>query len=827
MGREKMFKNMTIKAKIIILLVLSLSLLTVILATFSVGKAKESLLAQNYSMLTAVRDSKANQISNFFDERIGDISVLSRSANIIELIDDLNNASFDIEINPNGKYPVSDERIKSATQKHENYFQNYIKDYGYYDIFLIDGNSGQVIYSAAKESDYGTNLKTGELKDSGLANAYTKALSLDRAVFIDMKPYAPSNGIPSMFLAKQINFQGIKAVLAFQISDKTINKIMQFRKGYGKSQEDYLVGPDMLMRSDSFLDPQSHSLTASFLNGTKVDTVASRNAINGKENTEVIIDYNENYVLSAYSQLSVGEDFKWAILSEIDEAEVLITPNAIRNIIIIIALVLLAFVVIGSVVIINKIVVKRLLKFQEGLVGFFDYVNRDSSDVKELESDNFDEIGLMSNVVNENIKKAKKGIEEDRAIIDEAIQVLGEFEQGDLTQRITTRVNNPALNELKDVLNNMGSNLEQNIDNILTVLEKFSKYNYLNKVDTKGVKEHLLRLSDGVNSLGDSITQMLVENKKNGMIIDNSSNTLLKNVDILNQSSNAAAASLEETAAALEEITGNVSNTTEKIAQMSILAKNVTDSASEGQDLAIKTTKAMDEINQQVTAINEAITVIDQIAFQTNILSLNAAVEAATAGEAGKGFAVVAAEVRNLASRSADAAKEIKSLVGSANIKANEGKNIADSMISGYTSLNTNIDKTIELIADVSSASKEQQSGIIQINDAINSLDQQTQKNAEVASKTKSIAEKASSIATNIVRSADKKEFIGKNNIDISKEINESDSIVTVQAKIVKDVIKSQVKIQNPVRKIPDVPKETSKILSSSYNSSDDEWESF
>ena len=119
----------------------------------------------------------------------------------------------------------------------------------------------------------------------------------------------------------------------------------------------------------------------------------------------------------------------------------------------------------------------------------------------------------------------------------------------------------------------------------------------------------------------------------------------------------------------------------------------------------------MTEIDKEVNAINEAITVIDQIAFQTNILSLNAAVEAATAGEAGKGFAVVAQEVRNLASRSAEAANEIKTLVQNATTKANDGKSIANQMINGYTELNENISKTIELIKDVEMASKEQQQG--------------------------------------------------------------------------------------------------------------------
>ena len=195
---------------------------------------------------------------------------------------------------------------------------------------------------------------------------------------------------------------------------------------------------------------------------------------------------------------------------------------------------------------------------------------------------------------------------------------------------------------------------------------------------------------------------------------------------------------------------------------MSNLASDVTQSASKGEALANQTTQAMNEIDEEVNAINE---VIDQIAFQTNILSLNAAVEAATAGEAGKGFAVVAQEVRNLASRSADAANEIKALVQKATGKANDGKKIADEMISGYTALNESISKTIDLIKDVEMASKEQLTGIEQINDAVNSLDQQTQQNAMIASQTHDAAIEIDKTAQLVLSSANEKEFLGKNEV--------------------------------------------------------------
>ena len=143
---------------------------------------------------------------------------------------------------------------------------------------------------------------------------------------------------------------------------------------------------------------------------------------------------------------------------------------------------------------------------------------------------------------------------------------------------------------------------------------------------------------------------------------------------------------------------------------------------------------------------------------------LNAVVEAATVGEAGKGFAVIAQEVRNLASRSAEAANEIKTLVENAKTKVNNGKQIADKMIKGYTSLNESISKTLELISDVESASRKQQKGIKQINDAVTKLDQQTQQNVSVANITKDIAIQTQQIARDIVNDANEKEFIGKKN---------------------------------------------------------------
>ena len=409
-----------------------------------------------------------------------------------------------------------------------------------------------------------------------------------------------------------------------------------------------------------------------------------------------------------------------------------------------------------------KNITLSIRKVESGLISFFSFLNRESSKVELIDITSKDEFGEMAEVVNENIEKTKIGIEEDRKLIDETIAVLGEFEQGDLCQRLNISVSNPALMQLKDVLNNMAINLESNIDNVLHILEEYSNYNYLKKIPTKNIKEHLLKLANGVNTLGDSITQMLIENKSNGLTLDESSNILLANVDKLNISSNEAATSLEETAASLKQITSNIRNNTQNIHKMASYSNSVTKSASDGEQLANQTTLAMDEINTQVNLITEAISIIDKIAFQTNILSLNAAVEAATAGEAGKGFAVVAQEVRNLATRSAEAAREIKNIVENATSKANQGKEIANHMIEGYKELNQNITNTINLISDIELSSKEQLNGIEQINDAVSQLDQQTQQNVAVASQTHDVAVVIDEMAKLAVTNANKKKFIGK-----------------------------------------------------------------
>ena len=411
----------------------------------------------------------------------------------------------------------------------------------------------------------------------------------------------------------------------------------------------------------------------------------------------------------------------------------------------------------------GKLLSQELVKFLK---------NMDNKNVSlEINTSMASEYSQIKDVIDQREIELLKKEKEELLLIQEAKMVMDKIKHGLYSDIITSTTSNKSLEEFKQGVNEMIVETRGHFSNVNNILNEYTNYDYRNELKLEGItKEGEFKLLvDSVNKLKNAITQMLLENKTNGVALQNTSEVLLNNVDKLNQSSNEAAQSLRNTSSVLEKITQNVDKTSAQTKQMSNLANAVTVSATDGLNLAFKTTTAMDEINEKVGAINESITIIDQIAFQTNILSLNAAVEAATAGEAGKGFAVVAQEVRNLANSSTQAAREIKNLVESANIKANEGKTIANNMIEGYTTLNSDINKTIELIGDVSSASKEQQIGIIQINDAINILEKQVEANAEVSSQANNIAVKTSNIANKIVDNANQKEFEGKDSINCKR----------------------------------------------------------
>lgn len=371
------------------------------------------------------------------------------------------------------------------------------------------------------------------------------------------------------------------------------------------------------------------------------------------------------------------------------------------------------------------------------------------------------EYSAIKDIIDTREDKLQQKEQEEALFIQEAKTIMNKVQLGSYESTIQATSENEALEAFKNTVNTMIQQTKNNFASINHILNQYTNYNYTNSlmldnIDDNGELNHLV---SSINQLKEAITQMLTENKTNGLTLQNSSEFLLQSMDTLNISSVQAKESLEQTSEVLQKITQNVSYSSSQTQNMANLAAEVTQVVNVGQQLAQQTNSAMDEIDVQVVAINEAINIIDKIAFQTNILSLNAAVEAATAGQEGKGFAVVAQEVRHLAERSTQAAKEIKNLVLQATTKANDGKTIANEMILGYTNLNSIVDKTMELITSVAQSALQQQDSIVQINDSVTLLHQQINANSQVALQSNSIAVKTSNIANTIVENVYKKVF--------------------------------------------------------------------
>nr|WP_152054996.1 methyl-accepting chemotaxis protein [Aliarcobacter butzleri] len=366
-----------------------------------------------------------------------------------------------------------------------------------------------------------------------------------------------------------------------------------------------------------------------------------------------------------------------------------------------------------------------------------------------------DDIGQILKELNKYVEKFDVMRKDDMHVLGEVVIALDKVSQGIYTSQIHADSNNFMIHTLKRVVNQMLATTNKNMEELVKIVGEYSQDDYRSQMDIDPIlKGKMLLTMQRINHLGKELNENAKNNLQNGHLLEKNSTTMNKSVESLAAKANEQAASLEQTAAALEEITSITKNNTQNASKMANLSNDVKNSVILGEKLANQTNLSMDEINTQVTAINEAISVIDQIAFQTNILSLNAAVEAATAGEAGKGFAVVAQEVRNLASRSAEAAREIKDLVENATSKANQGKRISDEMSKGYDNLNKLISETIDIIKDVSVASNEQLQGIEQINDAISMLDRVTQENAHEATKVANIANETLQMAQVLVQNA-------------------------------------------------------------------------
>ena len=241
------------------------------------------------------------------------------------------------------------------------------------------------------------------------------------------------------------------------------------------------------------------------------------------------------------------------------------------------------------------------------------------------------------------------------------------------------------------------------------------------------------RIKDDLNNTLVRVSKTVADLREATDLINVASNEIFAGNSNLSSRTEQQASSLEQTAASMEELTSTVRNNADNAQEANRVAANARQLAEKGGDVVSRAVTAMEQINTSSNKIAEIIGVIDEIAFQTNLLALNASVEAARAGEQGRGFAVVATEVRNLASRSAGAAKEIKDLINDSVNKVQAGAELVNESGETLEEIVSGVKKVGDIVAEIAAASAEQASGIDQVNQAITSMDEMTQQNAALA----------------------------------------------------------------------------------------------
>lgn len=310
--------------------------------------------------------------------------------------------------------------------------------------------------------------------------------------------------------------------------------------------------------------------------------------------------------------------------------------------------------------------------------------------------------------------------------IDEIVEAAA---AGDLSRRIETQGKDGFFLNLAEGLNRLLGISDDVVADTVRIFDALAHGNLTRKID----KEYLGsfgKLKQDANSTVERLTEIITRIRESASTVTTGANEIAQGNADLSKRTESQASNLEETASSMEEMTSAVKQTSENSVHANELASSARGKAQEGGDVVSKAVEAMDEINQASKKISDIIGVIDEIAFQTNLLALNAAVEAARAGEQGRGFAVVAGEVRNLAQRSAGAAKEIKDLIRDSVDKVEAGTSLVNESGKTLSEIIGAVDRVSSMIQEISTAASEQSSGIDQVNSAVAQMDEMTQQNA-------------------------------------------------------------------------------------------------
>ena len=701
------FEKLTgsLKSKLVTAFLLVALVPLAIVGTLGYVSARGALNAEAENKLTALREAKADQIDRYFGTIAGQMTTLSQDVGTLHAVQDFKDAfrllpsqietdltairgyynneflprfeegsgtaatvagylpsdelalaaqSVFIATNPNptgSKNSLVDpENGTTYGQAHATYhpmFNSFLNEFGYYDIFLVDPETGHIVYSVFKEIDFGTSLFTGPYAETGIADAFRGALALesgDESFLTDFATYDPSYTAPASFIGSQIVENGeVVGILVFQMPVDRINDIMQATAGMGESGETYLVGSDLLMRSNSRFSEESTIL------GLEIDTLGAHEALAGQSGIRVIDDYRGIPVLSAYAPLVVG-GHQWAILAEIDQAEVgAPVQRLLYTTLVVIVLAVAAIVAAGYMVAkqISRPVVEMSANLRAlasdtmpKLVGVTKQVAdgnltaRTSVSVQELDESARDEVGVMARAYN----ALGVQVEQVGGAINAMVHALGKV-IGNVRQSAGNVAG--ASTQLSTAAEQAGAATQE----IATVAQQISSDSHEQAATVQEVHALVQRMTASIDGISRGSSDQTDSVTTAHRIVTEVSNA----VEGVATNAQSAADGARLASLAAEGGMEVVQRTAENMETIKAAVASVATRVS--------------ELGAKSEEIGKIVSVIDDIASQTDLLALNATIEAARAGEHGHGFAVVAEEVRKLAERVTYATSEIAGLI--------------------------------------------------------------------------------------------------------------------------------------------------------------------